>query len=288
VKATCLVDCRNTLGEGCVWDPRDNSLYWTDIEEQRIYRLESSGEVTEFRIPERAAFILPRTKSGFVIGFATRIALCDAMFAEFTDITLIESDLPQTRLNDATVDPDGGVVFGTFDERDRLPVANLYRLSPSGELLRLLSDVTISNGLAFSPDGTLLYFADTAVGVIRRFKVGDSPVILDEIEPLGGPDIAPGRPDGAVVDSDGYYWNARVWGGCIARIAPDGRLAQRIDLPTKGPTCVALGGPHGTRLFCTTLRTRHSTEELKGTPQAGGLFAVDVAAAGQPQRLCNL
>jgi sugar lactone lactonase YvrE len=288
VNATCLVDCRNTLGEGCVWDPRDDTLYWTDIEERRIYRLDSSGNVIDFRIPERAGFILPRTKPGFVIGFATRIALCDSMFTKFTDIALIESELPQTRVNDATVDPDGGVVFGTFDERDRLPVASVYRLSPSGELLRLVRDVTISNGLAFSPDGNLMYFADTAVGVIRRFKVGDSLVILDEIEPLGGPDIAPGRPDGAVVDSEGYYWNARVWGGCLARITPDGRLAQRIDLPTKGPTCVAFGGSDGTRLFCTTLRTRHSAEELKATPQAGGLFAVDVAVAGQRQRLCNL
>lgn len=260
--AGCLVDCRNTLGEGCVWDPRDASLYWTDIEESRIYRLASGGEVAMFALPERAAFLLPREQPGFILGFASRIAIADSEFRSFSDIVAVEPDLPQTRVNDATADPFGGVVFGTFDERDRKPVASVYRLAPNGALSRLLGGVTISNSLAFSPDGGVMYFADTPIGLIRRFKAGKDFLSFDEIAPLARPDIAPGKPDGAVVDRDGYYWNARVWGGCLVRIAPDGRLADRIDLPVKGPTCVALGGADGRRLFATTLRVRHSDDEL--------------------------
>ncbi len=286
--ARCVVECGNTLGEGCVWDPRDASLYWTDIEESRVYRLGSEGDTTVFEMPERVAFILPRREPGFVIGFASRIAIADANLHSFVTLTSIEAELPQTRVNDAAVDPAGGVVFGTFDERDRQPVASLYRLAPDGALTRLLDGITISNGIAFSPDRRTMYFADTPVGLIRRFQVEADCRAFQEVDPLAGGDIAPGAPDGAVVDAEGGYWSARVWGGCLVKIDGAGRLAERIDLPTKGPTCVALGGPNLAHLFATTLRVRQSDAELQAAPQAGGLFTTKVAVAGQVQRLALL
>ncbi len=286
--AQCRVDCRNTLGEGCVWDPRDESLYWTDIQESRIFRLGPDGATTTFSLPERAGFILPRGRPGFVIGFASRIAIADPSFSTFSTLAVIEPEWPQTRVNDAAVDPAGGVVFGTFDERDRQPVASLYRIAPNGRVTHLIGGVTISNGLAFSPDGGTLYFADTPVGLIRRFRVGHGGDNLNEIDPLAGPDVAPGKPDGAIVDAEGCYWSARVWGGCIVRIDTSGRLVDRIDLPTKGPTCVALGGPALGELFATTLRVSHSAEELAAAPQAGGLFSAPVAMPGQVPRLAAL
>ncbi len=288
MKANCILDCRNSLGESCFWDPRDSCLYWTDIEESRIFRLAPDDVVSEFPLPERAGFIKPRRGAGFVIGFASRIALSNASLTNFTTIATIEADLPQTRVNDAAVDPFGGIVFGTMDERDRQPVASLYRITLTGEVTRLLSGVTVSNGLALSPDGTVMYFADTPVGIIRRFAVGPDFANFEEIEPLAGVYIAPGKPDGAAVDKDGHYWSARVWGGCLARISPEGRLTDTIELEARAPTCVALGGKDGNRLFATTLRVRHSAEELQATPHAGSLFAIDVAVPGIPERLSLL
>ncbi|MFK0274094.1 SMP-30/gluconolactonase/LRE family protein [Ensifer sp. NPDC090286] len=289
MEATCVVDCKNTLGEGCVWDPRDGCVYWTDIAESRIYRLGGDGAVAVLPLPERAGFILPRAQPGFVIGLATRIAICDANFRHFETIAVIEEDLPQTRINDAAVDPFGGVVFGTFDERDRKPVAALYRCSPDGKVSKLLSHVTISNGIAFSPAGDLMYFADTAEGTIRRFEVGQSGwEKIDEISPLADLDAAPGRPDGAVVDAEGSYWNARVWGGCLVRFNPDGVIQEKVQLPTKGPTCVTFGGKDRKTLYATTLRVMHTEEELRATPLAGGLFSVRVKVPGPPQRLAAI
>jgi len=289
MEATCIVDCKNTLGEGCIWDARDGCVYWTDIAESRIYRLSGDGTVTVFPLPERAGFILPRKQPGFVVGLATRVVICDASFKTFETVSVIEDDLPQTRVNDAAVDPFGGVVFGTFDERDRKPVAALYRCSPEGKVSRLLSDITISNGIAFSPAGDLMYFADTAEGTIRRFQIGPSGWgDLREISPLADPDIADGRPDGAVVDSEGSYWNARVWGGCLVRIGQDGVVHERVQLPTKGPTCVTFGGKDRKTLFATTLRVMHTDEELRAAPLAGGLFSVQVKVPGPPQRLAAI
>ncbi|MBZ9801109.1 SMP-30/gluconolactonase/LRE family protein [Mesorhizobium sp. ES1-6] len=287
--ATCVVDCRNTLGEGCVWDPRDGRLYWTDIAESRIYRLDANGAVTVFPLPERAGFVLPRSRPGFVIGLASRIAICDPAFQVFETVALIEEGLPQTRVNDAAVDPFGGVVFGTFDERGRKPVAALYRCSPEGDISQLLSGVTISNGIAFSPGGDMMYFADTHEGTIRRFHISSlSWENVTEVAPLAGPEVAAGRPDGAVVDAEGGYWNARVWGGCLVRIAPDGTVSETIALPTKGPTCVMLGGRDGRTLYATTLRVMHTDDELRAAPFAGGLFAAPVKVPGVPQRLAAL
>lgn len=287
--ATCIVDCKNTLGEGCIWDPRDGCVYWTDIAESRIYKLGGDGSVTVFPLPERAGFVVPRRQPGFVLGLATRLVACDASFETFETIAAVETNLPQTRVNDAAVDPHGGVVFGTFDERDRKPVAALYRCTPDGEIVKLLSGITISNGIAFSPAGDLMYFADTAEGTIRRFEIGHSAwTDLTELSPLARLDVADGRPDGAVCDADGFYWNARVWGGCLVRISPAGVVDRKVNLPTKGPTCVTLGGRDGRTLFATTLRVMHSDDELRAAPFAGGLFSVQVKTPGPPQRLAAI
>ena len=285
---TCAVDCRNMLGESCIVDPRDEAVYWTDIEGRLIWRLAPDGTSRSFALPDRAAFILPRQKPGFVIGFADRIALASPDLTQFETVCAVEADLPQTRVNDATVAPDGGIVFGTFDERDRQPVAALYHLAPDGHLHQLFGGVAIANGLAVSPNEDVLYFADTAVGTVRRFAISRDLARFDEIAPLCGPDIAPGRPDGAIVDADGRYWNARVWGSAVACITPDGRLDRLIELPATGPTCVALTTGPGADLFITTLRTRQTEEQLLATPQAGGLFRVAVDATGLPGRAALL
>ena len=286
-EARAIIHAQNTLGEGCVWDSRDGCLYWTDISEARIHRLAPDGAVTIYPLPERAGFILPCQTPGFVLGLASRIVRADPNFTRFDTLAVIEPDLPQTRVNDAAVDPLGGVVFGTFDERDRKPVASLYRLSPDARLTKILDGFTISNGIAFSPDGKILYFADTPEGTIRRFT-SDTWESLTEIAPLADPDIAPGKPDGAIVDAEGYYWNARVWGSCLARISPDGRLDRLVQLPTKGPTCVAIGGPDLSTLYATTLRVLHTAEELAATPEAGDLFALEIPTPGLPPRLAAL
>jgi L-arabinonolactonase len=231
---------------------------------------------------------LPRTEPGFVVGFAKRIALANPDLTQFTTVHDIEPDMPQTRVNDAAVDPLGGIVFGTIDEQDWQPVASLYRLGPDHRLERLLGDVTVSNGLAFSPDGSVMYFADSPTGMVRRFGIDGGFAHLEELEPLAGPTIAPGMPDGATVDLEGHYWSARVGGGCLVRISPDGHVSNRVDLAVPAPTCVALGGKSGTTLFATTMRLGQSKKELRKNPQAGGLFATEVNVAGDPQRLSLL
>ncbi len=299
MNADLVLDCRNLLGECCFWDPRDDCLWWTDIQGSSAWRLDSEQNATRYTLPGRAGFILPRKDEGFVIGFPKQVVLADQELTTFARLHDVEADLPQTRINDAEVDPFGGIVFGTFDEtgdmEKRRPVASVYRLGPDGSLRRLFANVITSNGLAFSPAGDIMYFADTPDGRIRRFRIGTDFSRIEEIDPLaerdaapGMPDAAPGMPDGATVDAEGNYWSARVWGGCVVRFDRYGTLTARIDLPAKGPTCAAFGGPSLSRLYMTTLRVRHSEEELAAAPTAGGIFAAEVEIPGVEQRLCKL
>ncbi len=290
--ARLFFDCRNALGECCFWDPRDNCLWWTDIERSCVWRMDADRNPERFNLPGRAGFILPRQEPGFVIGFPNQVALADQELKVFSKLHDVEPDLPQTRINDAAVDPFGGIVFGTFDEtpdmKQRRPVGNVYRLGPGGELEKLFGGIIISNGLEFSPDGQTMYFADTPDGRIRRFRVGVDFSECAEIAPLADRDAAPGLPDGGTVDAEGNYWSARVWGGCVVRFDAGGRVTTRIDLPTKGPTCVTFGGASLTQLFITTLSVRHTEDELKAAPFAGGIFVADVDIPGTGQHLCAL
>ncbi len=290
--ADLVLDCKNALGESCFLDPRDDCLWWTDIEGSRIWRMLPDGSTRSYVLPGRAGFIMPRVADGFVVGFPNQICLTDGDLQTFTRVHDVEPELAQTRINDACVDPYGGIVFGTFDETRNMdmrgPVASVYRLGPDGSLKRLFGDVVVSNGLAFSPDGSVMYFADTAEGTIRRFSVGPDFSSFEETAPLAGNDAAPGMPDGAKVDAEGNYWNARVWGGCVVRFDSNGNVTAKFELPTKGPTCVAFGGAGLTQVFITTLRVRHSEEELAASPHAGGLYSVASATPGLPQALCAL
>ena len=290
--AQLLVDCKNTIGESCFEDPRDNCLWWTDIEQKRVFRLSGESDLATFELPDRAGFFLPRANPGFVIGFPKRVVIANQELTEFSTVCEIENDQPHNRCNDGDVDPAGGIVFGSMNEHPdpgkRQPSGILYRLSPTGDLTTLDSGIRTSNGTAFSTDGKTMYFADTGNGLIRRFSVSDDMETINEIMPLGGPDIAPGLPDGSTVDSQGNYWNARVWGGCIACISPDGKTVSTIEVPTPGPTCITLGGKDRTRLYITSLNKRRSPDDPAPPAIAGGLFVANVEVPGTVQRLCGL
>ncbi|UVK48136.1 SMP-30/gluconolactonase/LRE family protein (plasmid) [Mesorhizobium sp. AR07] len=280
-------DCHNLLGEGCTWSAADQSLWWTDIEAKSVFRWDDNSRAATVRqLPNRAAFVFPRARGGFVLGFPKSVVVTDSNFTNFVQVAEIEPHLPQTRVNDAKIDPYGGIVLGTYNEQSREPVGSVYRIAPNGDIVTLFSGVSAANGLEFSPDGQIMYFTDTADGTIRCFAVAPQFAGLAEIRPLAGPNIAPGSPDGATVDIEGGYWSARLRGGCVVRIDRNGRLTDRVDMPSMAPTCVALGGEDLRTLFITSRRTRQSSEELLRFPESGNLFRVQVGQAGRPPVSC--
>ncbi len=291
-KVDLVLDCKNEIGESCFWDPRDNQLWWTDIEGKKIWCIDENKNSKKFNLPDRACFILPRKELGFIIGFPNHISIANQNLTSYTKLHDIEIDIPQTRINDAKVDPFGGIVFGTFDENSdrskRKPLGSVYRLAPNGLLTELFSKVTVSNGITFSPSGEIMYFADSPTDTIRQFQIQQNFDYFKELNLFVDKGSAPGFPDGGTVDSEGNYWSARVRGGCVVCYNSKGKLISKFNTPTQAPTCVTLGGSNLKKLFITSLGAPLHLEKNTNDFHAGNLFSLEVQISGIKQTLSIL
>jgi sugar lactone lactonase YvrE len=161
--------------------------------------------------------------------------------------------------------------------------AALWRLDPDGSLTRVLGDIMISNGLAFSPDGRTMYHADTPTLTIRAFDYDAGAGTPSNPRVFARFTEETDRPDGAAVDSEGCYWIALYRGGKVLRLAPSGIVLESHPIPALCPTMCALGGPDLRTLYVTTARQQRDEEELARLPQSGGIFAMRVDVAGLPE-----
>ena len=278
-----IVDCRNTLGEGLVWDAEVQRLYWTDIEEKRLWMLQpGSVEVRSIAVPERIACFAPREKGGLVVAFASGFAFFDPETGKREDIAPFEPELPHTRLNDGRTDRQGRLIAGGFDEVEGKAASSVVRLDPDLRMTKLFNSVTCANGTCFSPDGRTMYFADTPAKEIWAFDYAPSNGALGARRTIARFDDQPGMPDGSCVDAEGFIWNAQWNGHRVVRYAPDGRIDRVVAVPVLNPTCVTFGGADLDTLYITTARYLMSAEQIAAEPQSGALFACKPGVRGLP------
>jgi L-arabinonolactonase len=279
-----VLDCRNTLGEGAVWNEADGRLWWTDIEGSRLWtHAPESGRCASHGTPERVSCLAPRRNGeGFVVAFSSGFALYDPVTGRRQDIVAFEPDQPDTRLNDGRTDRQGRLIAGGFDEKGggRL-ISSVVRLDSDLTVTALFGEVGCANGICFSPDGRTLYFADSMRAEIWAFAYHPDTGGLGEkrvVATLKG--SRPGIPDGSCVDADGCIWNAEWDSGAVVRWTPDGRIDRVVELPVPRPTCVAFGGADYGTLYITTARAWLSEAELANAPLSGGLFALRPGVKG--------
>ena len=213
-------------------------------------------------------------------GCKSGLSRFDPATGAFTALGQVEPDLPDNRLNDATLDQQGRIWFGSMDDGESQPSGHFYRADERG-IARLISGIVITNGPAVSPTGDLLYHTDT---LGRRISV--SPILADgglgDARPFVEIDAADGYPDGPVVDAEGCVWTA-LWGGWSARrYSPSGELLATVRFPAANVTKLAFGGDDGRTVYATTARKGLSDEDLAGQPHAGDLFAFEAEVPGQP------
>ncbi len=278
-----IVDCRNTLGEGLVWDAEAQRLYWTDIEEQRLWMLEpGSGRVRSVAVPERIGCFVPRAKGGLVVAFASGFAFFDPETGKREDIAPFEAELPHTRLNDGRTDRQGRLIAGGFDEVEGKAISSVVRLDADLRISTLINNVTCANGTCFSPDGRTMYFADTPAKEIWAFDYVPSDGALGKRRTIARFDDQPGMPDGSCVDAEGFIWNAQWNGHRVVRYAPDGRIDRILEVPVLNPTCVTFGGAELDTLYITTARYLMNAEQIVAEPLSGALFACKPGGRGLP------
>jgi sugar lactone lactonase YvrE len=180
-------------------------------------------------------------------------------------------------MNEGACDPDGRFYGGSM-AYDRQPGAGaVYRLDADGSTRVVLDRVTISNGIDWSPDGSLAYYNDTETHRTDVFDY-DPEAGLTGRRPFAE---VPGRPDGLTVDAEGGVWISLSDGGQVRRYSADGQLEAVIELPVTKVTACAFGGPSLNELFITTSRENLAAD---AEPQAGSLFRALPRVAGLPVR----
>lgn len=281
----CVWPIKASLGEGPFWSAAENALWFVDIFEKQIHRFNpASGDGQSWSAPAKVSFILPEAQGRFLLGLPGVIARFDPVTGDFETLTRVEQAYPKNRLNDACIDPEGRLWFGTMDEQGRSKSAAFYRWGNEKEPVQVDAGYCISNGPAFSPDGRSFYATDTLDRIIYRFTVSDDGQLRHKTSFM---QFQPedGYPDGTTIDSEGCLWVAFYGGWSVRRFSPEGKLIQEVKLPCANVTKVAFGGERLKNVFVTTARDGLGPQELSAQPLAGGLFAFEVDTPGLPQAL---
>lgn len=282
VKVDCVLDAKARVGEGAVWDDREQALYWVDIEGPTLRRFDpATGEDLSWPMPSRIGCFAIREASGFVVALEDGFHLFDPTAAEgrqFSHVYDPEPDKPNNRFNDGTTDPRGRFLAGTMPMGPREPEGALYRLNPELQVDILVTGLRVTNGCAFSPDGSVFYFSDSEASVRTIWACDhdlDTGALSNRRVFFDTKDL-PGRPDGGAMDADGCYWMAGVGGWQLVRITPEGEVDTVVDMPVERPTKIAFGGRELDTLYVTSIGESASPGAETKQPQAGGLFALTV------------
>jgi xylono-1,5-lactonase len=269
---------RATLGEGPVYDARDDALYLVDVKGKRLHRLTLKNRAqTTWDMPEPIGWALPRaSQPGFIAGFKSGFASLTLDPFSIVPIGSPEPDRASNRLNDAKVDAQGRIWAGSMDDDEKQSSGALYRLDQSLLWTRMDDGYGVANGPTFSPDGATLYHTDSARRVVYRFALAADGA-LSERSVFVRFEEAWGYPDGMTTDSDGGVWIAHWDGARISRFTPDGKLDRSISLPVSRPTSCVFAGVALDRMFVTSAALGREDE-----PLAGSLFEVEAGVRGAP------
>ena len=280
----CTVE-QTLLGEGVRWDARRNELLRVDILAARVYRdrIDDDGSLVPVRtytVPGTVGAIAPiEGDDGWLLAAGRGFV---HLRADGSTRTLTKVAPPGTRMNDGASDPQGRFWAGTLADDHHAGGGALYRLERSGATELMLRDLTIPNGLGWSPDGTTMYLVDSGPRTLSAFAfdptngtISDPRALVTVAEQLGAP-------DGMTVDAAGDLWLAIYGGGQIHRYSPDGELRQVVTIPAEQTTSCAFAGPRLNRLYVTTATENWSDEQRRAQPAAGLAYRCETDATGLP------
>jgi sugar lactone lactonase YvrE len=285
----CVAPTGDVCGEGAVWHAVHQAVYWTDINRFLIHRFTPADQCVRtwlFDEPVTALALTDRPEALAVV-LGSRVVLWEpATNARHQPLFSLEG-WPKVRLNDARVDPRGALWMGSMRNNVNPDGSAgeaggqdgaLFRLDPDASVKVWRRDIGIANTLAWSPDHRRFYFGDTLANTIWQYDYDAKSGTIENEQPFFQ-GFARGLPDGSTVDSEGYLWNCRFFGGCIVRVAPDGTINRVVEMPVQNITTCTFGGSDRKTLYVTTAKI----EAPAGDRLAGGLYAIETEVAGQPE-----
>jgi sugar lactone lactonase YvrE len=286
----------SVLGESPLWHPSEQVLYWCDIPGHALNRFDPKrGVHTHWPFDTDVSCCVPLMEGGLLLSLRSGLVRFDTADGTVEPLVDAPYDTAVERFNDGKADPQGRLWVGTIHDR-REPRAALYRYA-AGRLERMAGDITVSNGLAWSPDARTLYWADTKAHAVYAFdfeRAGGAIThrrVFAQFAPKApDQDLSTygGRPDGAAMDVEGHYWCAMFEGARLLRIAPDGTIVREVPLPVRCPTMPCFGGADLRTLYITTAREKRPADELAREPLAGCVLQMRVEVPGLPANIARL
>ncbi|MFV0413919.1 MAG: SMP-30/gluconolactonase/LRE family protein [Oscillospiraceae bacterium] len=282
MKAEQWIDVQNILAEGPVWDETQGLLYWVDITGNRLWQHSFALQKTQSRVFSQNVGMLCLTNKGNVVVALEKSLLLLRGGGQTVLLDNVEAALPRNRFNDGKPDAAGRLWLGTMHREAKPGLAALYQIGRGGSCRQVFGGVTVSNGLAFSPDNRFLYYVDTPCGFLYRFDFDLATGALENKTPLIDYRNEPGSFDGIAVDSQGSIWAAH-WGGFgVSRWDPaTGRKLGFVSLPVPNATCCCFAGEGLTDLIITTGTGRDAALKQQ-YPLQGSLFVCRTDTAGLP------
>jgi sugar lactone lactonase YvrE len=283
VRVEVFAGLRADVGEAPHWDERSRTLLFVDLTAGKVFRYDQSGvQLASFSVGQEVGAVVPRRGGGLVLAVRDGIAVTSDTGEGFTLTAPVERDLPGNRMNDAKCDPAGRLFAGTTAFDFSPNAAALYLVDPDWSFEQVVRDVTQSNGIAWSPDGSRMYFIDSATQGVDVFGYDAGTGSLGNRRRLVTIDPAHGIPDGMTADDEGNLWVACFGGAAVRCFSPAGEQLGEIFFPVTQVTSCAFGGPDLADLYVTSAAYRLSTSQLNREPHAGATFVCRPGAAGLP------
>jgi sugar lactone lactonase YvrE len=275
------------LSEGPRWDAARRELLWVDILGRGFHRARVTadgrpGPVQTMALDRHVGAAAPVAGGGYVLAAAQGFLFVDEAVG-VRELAQPEAGHDAVRMNDGACDPQGRFWAGTMAYDESPGAGTLYRLELDGTCTTVLTGLTISNGIGWSPDGGTMYLSDSGAGSVEAFDFDGASGAIDRRRTLVHIDQPGMAPDGLTVDEQGDIWVAMYGGWAVHRYAPDGSLRATVVMPAAQATSCAFGGEDRATLFVTTGRERLDEAALERQPDAGRVFAVtglDARGAG--------
>ena len=280
-----VLDAKAQLGEGPIWDADRARLLFVDIMRGHVHEFDpATGRDRVIEVGQPVGAIAPTERGDWVMAARDGFFRLELETGATSLIAHVERDDRETRMNDGNVDARGRFWAGTMGMGGVRERGSLYRLDPDGRVTRQLERVNISNGVDWSPDGRLMYYADTGIGRVDVFDFDEAQGALSNRRPFVTIPEDAGSPDGLVVDAEGGVWLALWEGGAVHRYRPDGELDVVVTMPVTLVTKGAFGGSDLADLYITTAWIDLDAAGRAREPLAGGLFRLRPGVRGRPVR----
>lgn len=280
---SCIADLRAGLLESPVWDERRGVLFVCDIPGREIVEIGlGEGPRRRWAFGQEVTALGLGESGALVVALARKVIMFDPETGAKRDLWTHYGEPETSRLNDGKVGPDGAFFVGSMDGRaDRENIGVLYRIDADGDATVVSSGFAVSNGLAWSPDGRVMYHSDSRGPWVDRYDFDPETGIASGRTRFVDLDEQKGRPDGGACDAAGDYWSAGVSAGVLNRIGPDGQLRESHRVPVPAPTMPCFCGLDLGQIAITTHRLVDD-KALAAAPQSGSVFLAEAPVRGTP------